>query len=118
MSDSKRAAAADTSDRPSSVRLTSTARRSLAEGTRVTRPRRSARSTSPVTLDLSSPRNRASFVHRRPAVPQHAQQARLDDRQVVFGGPALEHALDHERKLSESVDGTELRPPGPTEAGP
>lgn len=57
---SKRVAAWETSDRPSSVRLTSTARRSVVEGTRATSPRRSARSTRPVTLDLSSPRNRAS----------------------------------------------------------
>ena len=53
-------AAADTSDRPSAVSRTSTARLSAGDGTRATRPRRSARSTSPVTLDLSSARSRAS----------------------------------------------------------
>jgi hypothetical protein len=38
-------------------------------------------------------------VHRRRAVPEHAQQARLDDRQVVLGSPALEQALNQEGEL-------------------
>ena len=47
------------------------------------------------------------LVHRRRAVPEYAQQARLDDRQVALGRPALEHALDQEGELGKSVDGAQ-----------
>src|SRR5690349_20295480 len=48
------------------------------------------------------------LVHRRLAIPEDAQQPRLDDREVVLGGPALEQALDHEGELSQSIDGAQL----------
>jgi hypothetical protein len=48
------------------------------------------------------------LVHGRLAVPQHAEQARRRDRQVVLGGAPLKQARDHEGELRQPVDGVEL----------
>ena len=105
---SKQAAACDTSARPSSVRLTSTARRSVGRRNAHDQaaPLRAVDQAGDAGLvESQEPRQ---LVHGRRAVPQHAEQARLDDREAVLGGPALEHALNHEGELSQPVDGAQL----------
>ena len=75
---------------------------------RSTRPRRSARSMRPVTLDFSSAEVAREVEHRRLAVAQDRQQAELDDREVVRGGDLAERGLDREGQLDERVDQVEL----------
>jgi hypothetical protein len=43
------------------------------------------------------------LVHGRLAIPQHAEQPRRRDRQVVLVGSPLQHAHDEERELSQPV---------------
>jgi hypothetical protein len=50
----------------------------------------------------------AQLVDRRPAVPEHAEEPRLDDREIVFGGAALERPMNEERQLSQAVDVAEF----------
>ena len=74
--------------RPSGVSATETARRSPGTAVRATRPRRSARSASPVSAAFSMPSRPGQLRHAPRPGGQHAQQPGLGGRQpVAFGRP-------------------------------
>ena len=89
--------------RPAAVMVTRTLRRSSSEAVLVTSPRSAARSTRPVTLDLSSCRNVASspIVGCRSRTMPSSRAAAID--RPCGGRDPAQRALDGECQLGERV---------------